>query len=929
MCFYKWLILISMALWLRGTGFVWALNVPLTVTNPSHDLERICEPVSSGVPIPEKAQIKNVETLGLRTDQGRVVPAQFKVLARWHGTPEDPSKPIRWVLVDFQADVPAGGKTTYFLVDEPPAIPGENQIRVETLESFISVDTGPAKFTIDRKVFNFFDTVTLKDADLGRTVRVLEQMGMGGLQLRDAHGKLFDSVSQPPETIEIEEKGPLKTVVRVRGVFSSPSGDYFAPPVHNSPEYPRFDQPYDKSYVYYDCRMHFYAGKSFVRIILTIENNGANGRTNPEQSYAPIQAVVFDQLEAVFRRPNARKFDFWTEGFHEQLQAGGSVWVFQDWRENLENPAKGTLEPTFAQGPYYEVHRNGVVVDTGARHSGWVHVADSRGTTLGLSVLHFWQNFPKKIQVSDHEVRLGLWPLEGYYPHCRSEDFPDPKFDLYCRQAGRTPNLYLLDGGRHKTHEFILSFCLKSPPQTTEILALILRKPLMALAPASWYAETKALGLLGFEAIEHHDEQIREAMKRFDRLQRALVDANASDNGWTIDALRTSSKPHWNYSFQNRFFGWMHFGDLLWSGQAPSALHYDWCLGMTLNYVRTGLRGFFDAAREMCRHRYDIDQYHGERTDTQGNHKWINHMAFYETDAHADPTISSYMPSRVAGPSHTWNGGLLIWYLLTGDRKALEAAEEVGQAAWNHYGPGGLKDATKQNCAAEETRAETWPMLNLIHLYRVTGDSNHLQLAYNIAKNRVLYREQKAGSQGYFGMGNNCDAIITGQQYNTMYSYALDPIIQVHYETQDEELGKLILRMADFMKDKYLFGGDTNADGLYRPLQSLYVWDEQDPDGSKSGKKGEVVKDTFNGDFFAYAYKLTGNPEYLKWARMSFRDTAFYYTVQGSTYINPAYRAKISFIDEMFAGTESKVHGWLGRTNQVYLNLEAAGSGGP
>lgn len=921
------LIVMFTALWLMATGSVWALNIPLTVTNPSQDLDRVSEPVSTGVPLPESSQIEDVAALGLRTAEGHPVPVQFRVLARWHGTPEDQSKPIKWVLVDFQADVPAGGRTTYFLVDEGPPAPGDNQVRVESSESHIIVDTGQAQFTIDRRFFNFFDSVSLKNADLGRPITVLEQMGKGGLELTDSDGKLFDSLTQPPEVIEIEERGPLRTVVRVRGVFRSPTGDYFAPSVHKSAEYPRFDQPYDKSYVYYDCRMHFYAGKSFARIVMTIENNGANARTNPEQYYAPVQAVVFDELEAVFSRPNIGNFDFWTEDLHEYLQAGETVSVFQDWRENLENPAKGTLEPTFAQGPYYEVDRNGAVVSMGATHSGWIHVADSRGITLGLSILHFWQNFPKKIQVSDHELRLGLWPQEGYYPYCRSEDFPDPKFDLYCRQAGYTPNLYLLDAGRHKTHEFIVSFDMNSPPLTTEMLASSLREPLMALAPPSWYAETKALGLLGFKTIDHHDETIREAIDRFDRLQRALVDVDASDNGWTIEVLRTTPNPHWSYSYQNRFFGWMHFGDLLWSGQAPSALHYDWCLGMTLNYMRTGLRGFFDAAQEMCRHRYDIDQYHGERTDTQSNHKWINHMAFYETDAHADPTVSSYMPSRVAGPSHTWNGGLLIWYLLTGDRKAFEAAQEVGQAALNRYGPEGLHDATKKWCAAEEIRAETWPMLNLIHLYRVTGDPNHLQVAYNIAKNRILYREQQAGSQGYFGMGNNCDAIVTGQQYNTMYSYALDPIIQIHYETQDDDLRELILRMADFMKDKYLFGGDVNAEGFYRPLQSLYLWDEEDPDGSKSGGKGEVVKDTFNGDLFAYAYKLSGDPEYLEWARKSFKDTAFYYTVAGSTYINPAYRARISFIDGMFAGTESKVHGWLGRTNQVYLNLESSDSG--
>lgn len=918
----NFLALVLLTLWLFVPRSAPALNIPLTVENSTPDLVRTSEPVTIGIPLPEEAQITDVGALALVASDGRPVPAQFSPLARWHAPLDDLSKPLRWVLVDFRADVAPYASSMYSLTDEKENPTPADPVRLTSRENALVVDTGVAEFLVKGTIFNFFDKVVLKRYGGLKQATVLSQNGKGGLELRDAQGKIFNSLNQPPESVEVEETGPLRTVIRVRGVFRSSSGDYFAEALKNSPDYPRFTQPYEHSFFYYDCRMHFYAGKSYVRILLTIENNGANGRTNPEQNYAPVQAVVFDKLEAVFLLPTISTLEVAAEGLQESLKSEDHLLVYQDWRENLADPKKGTLEPTFEKGPFFQVSKNGLVLSDGARHSGWVHLASPEGMSLGLGMLHFWQNFPKKIQVSPRELRLGLWPEEGYYPYCRSDDFPDPQYDLYCRRAGRTPRLYLFDAGRHKTHEFIVDFGRQKTTDSTKLKALALERPLTAKAPPEWYAETKSLGLIAEAGLESGDPQLKEAFSRFDLLQKSVMDSKVSENGWTIDALRTKNPPHWNYSRQNRFFGWMHFGDLLWSGQVPSALHYDWCYGMTLNYIRTGERGFFDAARELCRHRYDIDQYHGERTDTQGNHKWINHMAFYETEGHADPTLTAYMPSRVAGPSHTWNGGLVLWYLLTGDRKAFEAAREVGQGAMNYFASGGLKDATKQGCASEETRSETWPMLNLIHLYRVTGDPQTLAVAHNIAKNRILYREQKAGSQGYFGMGNDCEAIVTGQQYNTMYSYALDPIIQIHYETKDDELKQLILRMADFMKEKYLFGGDYNAEGLYRPLQSLYVWVEEDPDGSRSGKTGEPVKDTFNGDLFAYAYKLSGNPEYLQWARQSFRDTVFYYTVKGSTYISPSYRAKLSFIDEMFSGTETKVHGWLGRTNQIYLSVE-------
>jgi hypothetical protein len=72
---------------------------------------------------------------------------------------------------------------------------------------------------------------------------------------------------------------------------------------------------------------------------------------------------------------------------------------------------------------------------------------------------------------------------------------------------------------------------------------------------------------------------------------------------------------------------------------------------------------------------------------------------------------------------------------------------------------------------------------------------------------------------------------------------------------------------------------------------------------------------------FAYVYGLTGNSEYLDWARKSFRDGMFYYA-QTNQYINPNTRSRIGFIEGTFPGSHTKVHGWIGRTNQVYLYTE-------
>jgi hypothetical protein len=232
---------------------------------------------------------------------------------------------------------------------------------------------------------------------------------------------------------------------------------------------------------------------------------------------------------------------------------------------------------------------------------------------------------------------------------------------------------------------------------------------------------------------------------------------------------------------------------------------------------------------------------------------------------------------------------------------------------------------------------ETWPLLNLLNLYRVNGNPEYLRVATNIAKNRMLVREQAAGGKGNFGSGECGTEKFRGDvQANTMYAYAIEPMVNIAFETGDPELEKLIVRMADWTWNDLLFGGTTNAEGDYMPLQSCYIWTADDPDGSerraaldpsdpsyyekKMYASGEPAKNAFWADLFAYAYHISGDSKHLERADQVFRDSMYYYTYSGNRYVNPDGRAEISFIDNGFPNTHSKVHSWLARTNQIYLH---------
>jgi len=126
--------------------------------------------------------------------------------------------------------------------------------------------------------------------------------------------------------------------------------------------------------------------------------------------------------------------------------------------------------------------------------------------------------------------------------------------------------------------------------------------------------------------------------------------------------------------------GWTNFGDLIWSSDSPCSLHYDWTYSMLLHYIRSGKRNFFDTGVEMAKHRYDIDQYHGARTSTNGGQKLNNYLQFYETTGHGTLTYITtqyqtfpYLPHVERRPHPLLSAH--------GDRKAFEAAKENGEGS--------------------------------------------------------------------------------------------------------------------------------------------------------------------------------------------------------------------------------------------------------
>jgi len=215
-------------------GAAGALDVSLTIANRL-PVARQEEYVTFGLPIPPQRNLIHLSELRLLDDLGDPVACQFTPLARWGGAPEDTSKAVRWLLLDFQADVGAGSSADFRLVDSAGPTATARPLLVSENAGELTVNTGAAQFSISK-------------LDGRLTASYLDQPMFG--QTTDMQGKVYTTTG--PVTIERSLEGPLRVSIRVKGAYRDAGGA------------PLLD---------YTSRYWFTAGQPTVRLFHTVENN--------------------------------------------------------------------------------------------------------------------------------------------------------------------------------------------------------------------------------------------------------------------------------------------------------------------------------------------------------------------------------------------------------------------------------------------------------------------------------------------------------------------------------------------------------------------------------------------------------------------------------------------------------------------------------
>ena len=710
-------------------------RIKLTIENPG-GVDRKSWPITQGVPFGDGDLERGSPVRAVGPD-GKALPTQATCLATWNRD----LKYVKWLLVDFQADLGSDKRTEYFLEYGPGVEevgPGQG-VSAERSEGRLRVDTGGLRLdfrlpprggqpqvALFQRARDFLSGCWIRKGDDWHDVF----RGSPGpyLYLVDTHGEVYDSFrAGPTPKVVVEEAGPMRVCVCVKGYHASENGLHMCP---------------------YTVRIHAYAGRNDLRIFHTF---------------------VFDQ------DPNAVAFSevglFFPLDLGDDLRMGFGGQENAHWAERWE-------EGRFLQDSdiSYRVTRDEEPFGEGEKTRGWATLCGDSASAF-VSIRDFWQQYPKGYGLTRDGIDVKLWPAEhrepvtfdtpwkeqpAYFsgqmgdPPARAKDrdeatvkeilerYPTAPLNLksFSGQTeedvrwiesmiekyapGRTASYNdtgTNDGiGAGKTHEFWVRFSGDAiSDEEAESLGICVQEPVIAPADPAYMWSTGATR-----------DVFGGADPRFEELDRLL---DAVTEKVAIEPMHRA-----------RLWGFWRFGNMCCSHAGnPPVLAYlmhpedmsyvgpynneadDPCWGLWTQFLRTGDRRFFLTACGHSRAMGEVGICHANpgRPDSVG-------LVHYH---------NAHQWSGGYSPSHTVNTALFMHYYFTGEGRMREIALEPADRAVRIQEDAGIYS----NPTGGLNREFSGPLLCVIEAYLDTWARKYGDLARR-SLNWYLRTQDKPGS---------------------------------------------------------------------------------------------------------------------------------------------------------------------------------------
>ena len=717
---------------LLGGVAAYGLEVKLQVTETAQ-AARTGTPVTTGVPF-SKGAVTDLSKLAVKAG-GKALPASFLKTVAW----DDGS--VRWALMDVQVDVPAGGKTELALSDAggnaAPAAP----LKIEDTADSVKVNTGPMQFTVSKKKGGLFDSIQVDGKEL------LTGAGKGLVVYKDGGGEV---AAAAPAEVTLEQAGPLRAIVCVKGVFPGLHMDLLG----------------------YTARITAYSGKKYVKVHFWLENRGGFGYYRSKSGEdEPHNAINMDWF---YFRGMAVDLGLGlgetVTATCEGVQSPGHLKVVQVCKESkTQEKVQYKRAPLYTFNDLeYTVGSGTNVLKRGDRTDGVVGLKGDQGAAT-VMIRDFWQNYEKAIELDGKSLKLWLWPTEGQYPrHAGKAGYFDKRIEECQKDGG-----YYLEGAVHKGHEFMLDFSGRDPKETAADLA----QPLMALAPAEYYASTEAApGLFAPPDVRTGDRDCDFKLDAWVRSTRSAADPANPTSLYKARETVGNDTLYW--------FGWMDFGDICLPGHGFTSLSYDWPWSMLVNVMRTGDMNFMRLATDMAHHRIDVDTLWSDQ-DLPEIRGMLRNSGFIQ--------FHCGRLRWVPGAGDNGLPGLVLFYMLTGEPKALECARRGGEglkASWQW-----VAEAKPYGGPQGDMAANGFSMQCFVAMYDLTADRKWLDEALKLFNDHVVPTWKSVGPHLHDAMNQIRSQDYVQEDYK--YYCAIQGLCELARVVNDDKLMEMLKAGAD------------------------------------------------------------------------------------------------------------------------------------
>ena len=585
----------------------------LTVQEES-GIERRAWPVTRGVPLPQGA-VAECDDLWLEDARGRAVTLQSRPLSHW------PDGSIKWVLVDFQADVV--GSAVYHLCyagEAPRATPG-NRLQISESDKRIVVCTGPLRFAVSRRRYGLVHAVSLGRQEADGFVEEVAVSSQGGdswadiceaFEIGETQRQIYGmggicraSLGESAYRVQVEESGPLRAVIRCEGALESEA------PMHHYVGY----QPFR-----FVTRIYAFAGHAFLRVLHTV-------------------VVACDPNQTELRELAVRIPVAW--GGKQRYRLGGNRCM-----EGVLDQGEDLLLAQRQDRHFRLERRRGGRSERmaeGERAGGWA-VLEGEEAGVGVALRYMAEEYPKAIGVDRGGIDVFLW---------KDPDGGRLHFRRYAEDVAwhEGEGVYSDGLGTAKTSEFFIDYFQRNTSEEApQRLTALLDWPHVAVDPG-WMAHCEVAGGFAVRTVD--------AFPHSERMLDGFLD-------WMARSIEV-----------NRWCGFFDWGDVLvtWeesTGDWRFRGRWGWCNsewdprhGVWIQYLRSGAERWFRLGEAMTRHSMDVDtcHYHPLRP------YWVGGCFRHSIDHFGDEPCAS----------HTFIDNWIDYYYLTGDHRTLEVLGEAGE----------------------------------------------------------------------------------------------------------------------------------------------------------------------------------------------------------------------------------------------------------